>query len=246
MNKPKKELPLHRPFSRLKLLVETKQLTLAADPCKTDPSKTDEHPPLTRKQEDELFAKAMDDVTPLQCNRHWQWPKGPIGFKLSQNREEEETVAALHNLIRTGQGFMISQTDEYMEASKPCVHPQLIERLHKGRFSIQAHIDLHGLFAREAESTLFQFIKQSVQRGYSAVLVIHGRGLKSPAKPVLKAKVFQWLTRGPLRAHVIALASARACDGGAGATYVLLRRTPMSKKQRKPGPQCNRKSLYRE
>lgn len=149
-------------------------------------------------------------------------------------------MAALHNLIHTGQGFNISQTDEYMEASRPGTHPQLTERLHKGRFSIQAHIDLHGLFAGEAESTLVTFIKQSVQRGYGAVLVIHGRGLKSPAKPVLKAKVFQWLTRGPLRAHVIALASARACDGGAGATYVLLRCKPMRKKQRNQQTSSNR------
>ena len=51
---------------------------------------------------------------------------------------------------------------------------------------------------------------------------------------MLKGKVFDWLTRGSLRAYVMALASARACDGGAGATYVLLRRRPIGKKQRKP------------
>ena len=72
---------------------------------------------------------------------------------------------------------------------------------------------------------------------FAVIFVVHGRGLKSPDKPVLKAKVFEWLTRGPLRAHVIALASARSCDGGAGATYVLLRRRPIGKRQRKRAQQ---------
>lgn len=78
-------------------------------------------------------------------------------------------------------------------------------------------------------------LSRSIRRGYRGVLIVHGRGLKSPGKPVLKAKVFHWLTRGPLRAYVVALASARACDGGAGATYVLLRPRPIGKRQRCKG-----------
>ncbi|MEJ2041355.1 MAG: Smr/MutS family protein, partial [Desulfosarcinaceae bacterium] len=127
------------------------------------------------------------------------------------------------------------------EASGPGVHPRLTKRLHQGRYAIHDHIDLHGLFAYEAEAVLHQFIRRSVRHGCHAVLVIHGRGLKSPDKPVLKQKVFDWLTRGPLRAHVVALASARACDGGAGATYVLLRRRPIGKKQRRTGHAFNRR-----
>jgi DNA-nicking Smr family endonuclease len=62
------------------------------------------------------------------------------------------------------------------------------------------------------------------------ILIIHGRGLSSPAGPVLKTKVIQWLTTGPWRRWVMAFASARLCDGGAGATYVLLRRQPTTKR----------------
>ncbi len=102
MNRPKNEPPLHQPFSRLKLLVENRQLTLSTNPRTTSSLQPDDQAPLTRKQEDELFAKAMNDVTPLRCNRHWRWPKSPIGFKSSQNCEEEETVATLRNLIHTG------------------------------------------------------------------------------------------------------------------------------------------------
>jgi DNA-nicking Smr family endonuclease len=65
------------------------------------------------------------------------------------------------------------------------------------------------------------------------VLIVHGRGLSSPAKPVLKTKVIEWLTCGPWRKWVIAFTSARSFDGGAGATYVLLRQRPVTRSKRK-------------
>jgi len=72
------------------------------------------------------------------------------------------------------------------------------------------------------------------------VMIIHGRGLSSPSEPVLKTRVFQWLQSGPWRKWVMAFASARWCDGGAGATYVLLRKRPLArrhrKKRRRSGP----------
>jgi DNA-nicking Smr family endonuclease len=70
-------------------------------------------------------------------------------------------------------------------------------------------------------------------KGKRALLIIHGRGLSSPVKPILKSKVYLWLTTSPWHKWVIAFTSARACDGGAGATYVLLRQKPLSKRLRK-------------
>jgi DNA-nicking Smr family endonuclease len=67
-------------------------------------------------------------------------------------------------------------------------------------------------------------------RGKTGILITHGRGLSSPLEPVLKRKVVEWLTHGPWRKWVIAYSSARICDGGAGATYVLLRQRPISKR----------------
>jgi DNA-nicking Smr family endonuclease len=236
--KPNRKEPFHRPFSRLKDLVEKKRMHLAPKPD-TLPSR---QPRMTRQQENELFARAMNDVTPLNYNRHWQLPRNRFTFQATLDREEADCVFGLQRLIQTGQGFIIAQTGEYMEACGPGVDPGIADQLHQGRYSIQDYIDLHGLFVHEAEPVLHRFIKESVRRGCQAVLVIHGRGLKSPDKPVLKGKVFDWLTRGPLRAYVMALASARACDGGAGATYVLLRRRPIGKKLRKTLSHSGRRS----
>lgn len=221
-----REKTFHSPFNQLKSLVDQKQLPLANLPKSAPPN--EKRP--AAQQEDDLFARAMSDVTPLEHNRHWRLHCRPLKILSTMNREEEENVAALERLIRTGQGFDVSQTDEYMEARAPGTDPRITRRLHRGHYTIQDHIDLHGLFVKEAEAVLHRFIKQSIERGCHAVLIIHGRGLKSPNKPVLKGKVLQWLTRGLLKPYVIALASAKACDGGAGATYVLLRRRPAGRK----------------
>ncbi len=223
-----RDKPFHRPFHQLKSLVDKKQLDLAPPP----EARARPQPRLSPEQERELFARAMGDVRRLKHNRHWQLPRRPLTVLSTRNRSEEENVAALQRLIRTGRGFDVSLTDEYMEARAPGMDPRITRRLHQGCYAIQDHIDLHGLFVPEAETALYGFIRRSIRRGLHAVLVVHGRGLRSPHKPVLKGKVLEWLTRGALRAHVIALASAKACDGGAGATYVLLRRRPLSKKQR--------------
>ncbi|MDP6394410.1 MAG: Smr/MutS family protein [Desulfobacterales bacterium] len=60
-----------------------------------------------------------------------------------------------------------------------------------------------------------------------------GCGLSFASKPILKTKVFQWLASEPWRKWVIAFSSARLCDGGAGAAYVLLRQRPVTKRLRK-------------
>jgi DNA-nicking Smr family endonuclease len=66
------------------------------------------------------------------------------------------------------------------------------------------------------------FIRDGLRRGYRCLKIIHGRGLKSPRGPVLKEFVIRLLS-GPLSKHVDAFATARQCDGGLGALYVLLR-----------------------
>ena len=66
------------------------------------------------------------------------------------------------------------------------------------------------------------------------MLVIHGRGLKSSQGPVLKELLVRWLTTGSLSHLVLAFASARPCDGGTGALYVLLKRRPKKSQFKRP------------
>jgi DNA-nicking Smr family endonuclease len=222
---------IHRPFGHLNDLIKQRKVELRTQIEANEPVAP--RPPVDPQQEARLFAEAMADVTPIRCNRHWRPPEErSAGYDASVN-EDLSTVKALHQLIETGQGFKVSSTAEYMEARAAGVAPEVVRRLRRGFYAIQDHVDLHGLRVPEAQHALHGFIRQAVLKGYGGVLVIHGRGLTSPHQPILKHKVFEWLTRGPLRKHVIALASSRMCDGGAGATYVLLRSRALTKRQRK-------------
>jgi DNA-nicking Smr family endonuclease len=98
------------------------------------------------------------------------------------------------------------------------------ERLKRGRHPISAQLDLHGLTQADAHRQLALFIEASYQAGRRCVLIITGRGLGPEGPGVLKQAVPRWLAEAGLRRRVLAIATARPRDGGAGALYVLLRR----------------------
>lgn len=235
-----------RPFKELKELLEKKSLKSAPSPVghaekqvlKTCDSQHDLSKPaenILDKQpsENELFLKEMADVTPIPREDRIEYrsnsgpPAGP------DHDSEDETLLKLDNLVKFGTGFVVADTPEYIEGRGYNVHPEITKRLHRGDFSIQAHIDLHGLGVEDARNAFELFLTDSITTGKKAVLIVHGRGLSSPDKPVLKTRVIQWLTCGPWRKWVIAFSSARSCDGGTGATYVLLRQRPLTKRYRK-------------
>ncbi len=120
-------------------------------------------------------------------------------------------------------------TSEYMEGKKRGVPSEILWKLRNGVFSVQASLNLRGYFVEEARLLFEDFLKSAINKGLSCVLIIHGRGLSSREKPVLKEKVREWLERGPYRKYILAYASARPCDGGPGATYVLLAKRPVKK-----------------
>lgn len=186
--------------------------------------------------ERDLFLEAMADVAPIHRGDRLE-PAVAARVTTKPGIDPDiETLQQLNNLLASGEGFVVANTPEYIEGTGYHIHPEIAKRLHRGDFSIQSYIDLHGLGVEDAKATFENFLKDAVRTGKRAVLVVHGRGLSSANRPVLKTKVIEWLTQGPWRKWVIAFASARSCDGGAGASYVLLRCRPMTRRQRKRTP----------
>jgi len=183
--------------------------------------------------EQELFADAMADVTPLAGTKRYAARSQHARRPCPKIPCEKKTLEILRRLVEFGHGFEVSHTPEYMEGRGCHVSKEATRRLYNGDFAIQGHIDLHGLNVTAARDAFMTFMERAVTEGKRAVLIVHGRGLSSPVGPVLKRKVFGWLTRSPIRKWVLAFTSARSCDGGAGATYVLLRFKPLTKRFRK-------------
>lgn len=192
---------------------------------------------LSPELEEKLFNVAMEGVKPIPKDKTIRRNVQIELPETTRNREDAEALEKLADLVRYGTGFQVSDTPEYIEGTGYNVPPSIAKRLHRGDFSIQAHVDLHGLGVDDAQETFEKFLNWAVTTGKRGVLIVHGRGLSSPAEPILKNKVKEWLTRGAWRKWVVAYSSARKCDGGAGATYVLLRQRPVSKRSkiRRPG-----------
>ena len=108
-----------------------------------------------------------------------------------------------------------------IEFARPGLQRREIRRLRRGYHRVQDQLDLHGLFASEAERAVLEFIDHSRARGLRCVCIIHGKGRSSTGgRPVLKAVVDRWLRRCD---SVLAFCPAPDNAGGTGAVHVLLR-----------------------
>jgi DNA-nicking Smr family endonuclease len=98
------------------------------------------------------------------------------------------------------------------------------QRVARGRESIDARFDLHGLTQAEAHSALARFLHAAQGRGARLVLIITGKGGRSGEMGVLRRQVPHWLALPEFRDLVIGFEDAHAAHGGEGALYVRLRR----------------------
>jgi DNA-nicking Smr family endonuclease len=204
-----------RPFEKLKKKIENTETVSTAPPLHWKKKKeyTDE----------ELFTSEMNDVQAIEefrvlaCRR----PRRTMKAVPPRTDPDEKALAALGEIAAGRQPIHLPDTQEYVEWTNPAYHDAVIPKLHEGRFSVQAFLDLHGCTVPEAEAELDQFFQESFKKGYRCVKVIHGRGLRSVKGPRVKDAVIRRLS-GHFRKDIIAFVTARQCDGGLGALYVLI------------------------
>jgi DNA-nicking Smr family endonuclease len=206
-----------RPFEKLRKALE-QQAGVAPPP-----------PPRRKKKEEytdeELFRREMHDVREIEAFRALpsaQHRRKPIAAV--DRRDPDGAALTVLAEIAAGQRPMhLPDMQEYVEWVSPEYHDTIIPELHAGRFSVQAFLDLHGCTVVEAEEELSLFLDGSFKKGLHCVKIIHGRGLRSVKGPQIKASVVKRLA-GHYRKDLIAFVTARQCDGGLGALYVLLKK----------------------
>lgn len=103
----------------------------------------------------------------------------------------------------------------------PGLQKNVLKKLRKGYYGLDADIDLHGLSSREALQQLLRFLHHCVEDGCRCVQIVHGKGYHSPDnQPVLKNDINLWLRQ---HKDVLAFCSTPPRAGGTGALFVLLR-----------------------
>lgn len=221
--------PFHNPFREAQPKLKRKLKTWRHEQREAERARLLEPPveppeQTTAVDEESSFAQAMAGVTPLETDHRVGPSRGSAPPRAVEDADVE-AYAALADLVAGHGEFDISDTVEYVEGLAPGVDRRLLKRLRRGDFALQGHLDLHGLIRDEARAAVERFLTESRVAGKRCVLLVHGRGLNSPDRvPVLKNALLVWLTRGGLSRRILAFATARPVDGGAGALYVLLRR----------------------
>lgn len=123
-------------------------------------------------------------------------------------------------------------------------------RITSGKLTPDATIDLHGLTRARARALLFERIIRAHAAGERVLLVITGKGSRTPHAPAdlvpglsgatarrgaaapqqdgmrgsIRAELPRWLAEGRVTACIAAVRHAHPRHGGQGAVYIILRR----------------------
>jgi DNA-nicking Smr family endonuclease len=167
-------------------------------------------------EDSHLFRKTIGKVSAIKSDKvlltKEKKPK-PIPRPASPDMEEY--------LVDTAETDIESVTPEdTLSFLAPGVQKNVLKKLRRGYFGLDAEIDLHGLNSHEAKRQLLKFLHICIEDGCRCVHVVHGKGYRSPDNhPVLKNNLNLWLRQ---HKEVLAFCSASQKNGGAGAVFVLL------------------------
>jgi DNA-nicking Smr family endonuclease len=172
------------------------------------------------KPEPTLFVASVGVVLPLRKAAPAP-PERPRPPARARQRERDEAAALVESISDGFDAETLLDTDDTLSFRRRGIGVDVVRKLRRGVWALQAELDLHGLRRDEARDRLGAFVRDAERTGLRCVRIVHGKGLGSPGRePVLKARVKGWLAQ---QAAVLAFTHARPADGGHGALIVLLR-----------------------
>ncbi|MFZ2855635.1 MAG: Smr/MutS family protein [Rhodocyclaceae bacterium] len=166
------------------------------------------------------FHAAVDGATPLRGSERIVFePPKPSPRPRQRELDEIAVIAeSLYAPLDVDDWLDLGDADSFV---RPGVQRTVLRDLRRGRWSIQSHIDLHGMNRHEAHEAVALFIATAHSAGKRCLRIVHGRGLGSPDRQgILRRLVKGWLAR---RRDILAFCHAAPRDGGDGALWVLLR-----------------------
>jgi len=202
--------------------LDTLKKTLAAQRRDAEAQAQRQHEEAARQwREHNLFATTVGPVQALRRPQRSVAPPRPRPSAVPRQRERDEAQVLIDSISDEFDVESLLETDDSLSFRRRDIGPEVVRKLRRGVWAVQAQLDLHGLRRDQARERLGAFLREAERAGLRCVRVIHGKGNGSPGRQsVLAGKVRSWLVQ---REQVIAFAQARASDGGRGALMVLLR-----------------------
>ena len=164
-----------------------------------------------------LFRDSIGKVKPVESNtvllKPDKKPRPVPSFKPLEQVDplQKEVIDSLETLYQEDKVGFIA----------PGLQKNVLKKLRKGYYGVDAEMDLHGMSSRDAQRELLRFLHFCVEDGCRCVQIIHGKGYNTPNnQPVLKNDINLWLRQ---HKDVLAFCSTPPKAGGTGALYILLK-----------------------
>jgi DNA-nicking Smr family endonuclease len=173
---------------------------------------------------DPSFRTAMGDVSPLatKSRDRSRSRAEPTAEQLMRRARAQADVAAPTEEILTLGDVPSVGPHDVLSWKIDGVQEGVFRNLRQGRYPIEGALDLHRHTVAQAREAVMAFLAKAHVQGWRSVLITHGRGERSPTPARIKSYVAHWMIQWP---DVIAFHSAERRHGGAGALYVLLRKS---------------------
>ncbi|MFY9178823.1 MAG: DNA endonuclease SmrA [Venatoribacter sp.] len=176
-----------------------------------------------------LFFEQMQGVKPIKAKEKIELRKGSldkataaIRRKLAETEQEQKQDYG-PSLIEIKR---ISPHD-IVGFKRPGIQDGVYRKLRLGRYEAEARLDLHQMRVEQAEKEVERFLQDCLEHDIRTVLILPGKGERNIADPsILKSHLAHWLEQDD---RVQAFHSAQPQHGGAGAFYVLLRKSERKK-----------------
>jgi DNA-nicking Smr family endonuclease len=173
-----------------------------------------------RREEAQIWARVAATVHPAAGRKHPEAPGDAIAPAKAARAPPGRAPAHKPPPI----GPAAAASPKARKGDPQTIEPSRKRRIIKGRESLEARIDLHGLDYDGAQATLEAFVRRAWNDGYRACLVITGKGTRGDG--VLRRFTPEWLAAPSLRDVVAGISEADRRHGGEGALYVALKRRP--------------------
>ncbi len=181
--------------------------------------------------DDDFFLQEMQGVKKIQQAKKADLAKphkATEAHKLRQQAATREQISADPNHL---QHYEVERVQPHDVLGFKChgIQDGVFRKLRQGKYPIDARLDLHRMTIEKAREMVFSFISDCMKYDLRTVLILPGKGDRNVEDPaLLKSYLIHWL---PQLEDVMAYHTAQPKDGGAGAMYVLLRKSERKKQQ---------------
>ncbi|WP_263143513.1 Smr/MutS family protein [Pseudomonas sp. RIT-PI-AD] len=171
-----------------------------------------------------LFSSAVKGVKPLHHDRaETGKPKSDRHQLVSRRLNATVSTGELKVDGLSDQFVIDVGGDDELYWARDGVQDSQMRKLKAGQIAFEGSLDLHGMSVEKARETLWEFLAEATRFEVRCVRVTHGKGIRLDGRrPLIKSHVNTWLRQHP---QVLGFTSCLPRHGGAGAAYVMLKRS---------------------